>query len=66
MANNLINIILVDNGSATDIFYWDAYQKTGLTESDLSPMTSFLYGFTEDHMIPIGTMKLAVTMGDQP
>ena len=29
-------------------------------------MTSLLYGFTGDHVIPKGTIKLAVTLGEHP
>ena len=29
-------------------------------------MTSSLYGFTGDNMIPKGTIKLAVTLGESP
>ena len=44
--------------------YWDAYQKAGLRQADLTPMTSLLYGFTGDSVIPKGTIKLAVTLGE--
>ena len=66
MANKNIHIMLVDNGSAVDILYWDAYKRTGLIENDLLPMTSPLYGFTGGHVIPRGTIKLAVTVGEHP
>ena len=49
-----------------DIIYLNAYKKMGLTVSRLSIMTSPLYGFTRDHMIPKGTIKLAVTVGEHP
>lgn len=58
--------MLVDNGSTVDILYLDAYKKTGLTKSDLSPSTSPLYGFTKDHVISRGTIKLVVMVGDHP
>ena len=58
--------MLVGNGSTVDILYWDTYKKTGLTESDLSPMTSPLYEFTKDYVIPRCTIKLVVTVGDHP
>ena len=32
----------------------------------MTPMISPLYGFTEDSMIPEGTIKLAVTLGQSP
>ena len=58
--------MLVDNDSAANILFWDAYQKTGLTQADLSPTISSLYRFTGDYVIPIGTIKLAVTLGEHP
>ena len=66
IANNIIHMMLVDNDSATNILFWDAYQKTGLTQADLSPTTSRLYGFTGDHVIPNETIKLAVILGEHP
>ena len=43
IGNNLVHRILVNNGCAVNILYWDAYQKVGLTQVDLSPTTSPLY-----------------------
>ena len=56
----------MDSGSAVNILYWDAYQKTGLTRADLSLMTSPLYGFSGDHVIPEGTIDLEITLGEHP
>ena len=58
--------MLVDNSSVVNILYWNAYQKTELMRADLSPMTIPLYGFTGDHAILEGTIKLAVTLGEHP
>ena len=66
IGNNLIHRILVDNRNAINILYWHAYQKTGLARADLSPTTSPIYGFTRGHVIPEGTIKLAVTLGGHP
>ena len=66
IANNIIHRMLVDNGSAANILFWGTYQKTGLAKADFSPVTSPLYGFIWDHMIPKGTIKLAVTLGEHP
>ena len=49
-----------------DIIDLDACKKIGLTESKLNPTSSPLYGFTGDHAIPKGTIKLAVTVGEHP
>ena len=66
IANNLVHRILVDNRSAVAILYWDACQKIGLTQADLSLKLSPLYGFVGDHVILEGTIKLAVTLGEHP
>ena len=66
MANRLVHRMLVDNGSEVNILYCDAYQKTGLTQADLSPTTSPLYEFSRDHVIHEGTIKRAVTLGKHP
>ena len=47
-----------------DIIYLNTYKRMSLTESELSPMTSPLYGFIGDHVIPKGIIKLVVTMGE--
>ena len=66
IASSLIHRMLVDNKSVVNILYWDTYQKIELTRADVSPTTSSLYGFTGDHMIPEGTIKLVVTLGEHP
>ena len=66
VANSLIHKILVDNRSVVNVFYWDAYQKTGLTRVDLSLMTSPLYRFIGDHVVSEGTIKLAITIREYP
>ena len=66
IANNIVHRMLVDNGSAVNILFWNVYQKTRLTRSDLSLVTSPLCGFTGDHVIPKGTIKLVIMLGDYP
>ena len=57
---------MVDDGSAMDILYLDAYKRIGLEENALSPTTSPLYGFTGHHVILKGITKLAVMIRDHP
>ena len=66
VANSLVHRLLVDNKSAINILYWEAYQKIGLRRTNLIPMTFPLYGFTRDSVIPKGTIKLAVTLREPP
>ena len=66
VANINVHRILVDNERIVDIIYLNVYKRVGLNESELSLTTSPLYGFTSDHVIPKGTIKLAVTVGEYP
>ena len=59
VANSNVHRMFVDNVSAVNIIDLDAYKKMGLTESNLGPTILPLYGFTGDHVIPKGTIKLA-------
>ena len=65
-ANNLIHRVLVDSGSAVSILYWSAYQKIELKWTDLHSTTSSLYEFTGESVIPEGTIRLAITLGEAP
>ena len=47
IANSLTHQVLVDSGSATNVLYWNAYQKIGLKWTDLRPTTSPLTGLSE-------------------
>ena len=66
IAKNLIHLVLIDSGSVVNILHWNAYQKIGLKRVDFCPITSPLYRFTGESVIPEGTVKLAVTLGESP
>ncbi|RZR97486.1 hypothetical protein BHM03_00026684, partial [Ensete ventricosum] len=51
---------------STDILYFDAFQKLGLTDRDLAALTSTLTGFTEDSVSPLGATTIPVTFGGEP
>ena len=63
VANNIVHRMMVDDGSV-DIIHLDAYKRMGLTKSELSPSTLPLYGFTDNHVVPKGTIKLVVMVGE--
>ncbi|RRT61356.1 hypothetical protein B296_00013793 [Ensete ventricosum] len=44
IANARVKRIMIDIGSSDDILYFDAFQKLGMTNRDLIPMTSTLKG----------------------
>ena len=66
VTNNNIHRLMVDDGSIVDILYRNTYKRMGLTEDELDPNSSPLYGFTRDHIVPKGVAKLTITVGEHP
>ncbi|RZR80305.1 hypothetical protein BHM03_00006301 [Ensete ventricosum] len=65
MANARVKRVMIDTKSSTDILYFDAFQKQGLTDKDLVSLTSALIGFTEDSVSPLGAATILVTFGEE-
>lgn len=57
---------MVDNGSAVDLLYHGTYTKMGLKDSNLKPVTTPLYGFTSDFVLPCGRINLPLTVEEFP
>ena len=57
---------LVNNGSSVDILYLGAYEQMGLGLHQLTPTPTPLYGFPGDSLTPVGSIKLAITVGILP
>ena len=66
IANSNVHCLMVDDGSAADILYLNTYKKMSLTEDDLEPNNSPLYGITGEHVIPKGVAKLTIIVGEHP
>ncbi|RRT31201.1 hypothetical protein B296_00056810 [Ensete ventricosum] len=66
MANAYVKRIMIDMGSSADILYFDVFQRLGLTDQDLAPLTSTLTGFTGNFVSPLGTTTIPVTFGGEP
>ncbi|RWW58581.1 hypothetical protein BHE74_00034536 [Ensete ventricosum] len=66
MANAYVKRVMIDTGSSTDILYFDAFQKLGLTDKDLVTLTSTLTWFTGDFISPLGATMILVTFGGEP
>ena len=66
VANNNVHKLLVNDGSTVDIIYLNAYKRMGLTDSEVSPTTSLLYGFMRNHVISRDTIKLAMIVKEHP
>ena len=66
IGNMNVHRTLVDNGNSVDILYLGAYEQIGLELHKLTPTPTPLYGFTGDNLIPVGSIKLAMTVGTYP
>ncbi|RRT32020.1 hypothetical protein B296_00048605 [Ensete ventricosum] len=66
MANAYVKRVMIDTESSTDILYFDAFQRLGLIDLDLAPLTSTLTGFTGDFFSPLGTTTIPITFGGEP
>ncbi|RZS07678.1 hypothetical protein BHM03_00038578 [Ensete ventricosum] len=54
IANARVKRIMIDTRSFVDILYLDTFLKLGMTNRDLTPMTSTLTGFTGNAITPVG------------
>ncbi|GAA0155166.1 hypothetical protein LIER_12951 [Lithospermum erythrorhizon] len=67
IANFIVERILVDTGSSTDILYLSTYDKLHLPRSHIQPIGTPLLGFTVHVVYPLGiaTLDLIVRTGNK-
>lgn len=58
--------ILIDNGSSTNILFWEAFTWMGINAARLQPAPMLLKGFSEETVQPIETITLFVLAGNTP
>ncbi|KAJ8505716.1 hypothetical protein OPV22_006602 [Ensete ventricosum] len=66
MANAYVKRVMIDTGSSVDILYFNAFQRLGLTDLDLAPLTFTLTGFTGDSVSPLGATTILIMFGGEP
>ncbi|KAL2232611.1 UNVERIFIED_CONTAM: Retrovirus-related Pol polyprotein from transposon 17.6 [Sesamum indicum] len=66
IANFTVRKVLIDNGSSTDIILWDVLVKMGLENTKLELVRTPLVGFGGTEIVPLGTLDLPVSMGEDP
>ena len=64
VANKTIHLVLVDNGSSTDIIFASAFDKMGIRREKLEPINTHLRGFYGEKVLPLGLIQLVLTLGD--
>ncbi|KAK6146452.1 hypothetical protein DH2020_020321 [Rehmannia glutinosa] len=66
IANYEVKMVLVDNGSLTDILFYDAFEKMSIGRELLKPVKTPLVGFTREVVEPEGIITLPLIAGDRP
>ena len=64
VANKTIHQVLVDNGSSIDIIYASDFDKMGIGRERLEPVNTHLRGFYGEKVLPLGSIRLVLTLGD--
>ncbi|XP_057432295.1 uncharacterized protein LOC130725052 [Lotus japonicus] len=64
IAEHEIERVLLDQGSSADLIYGDAFEKLGLTESDLQPYDESLVGFSGEKVFVRGYVELSTIFGE--
>ena len=64
MANKTIHPVLVDNGSSVDIISASAFDKMRIGREKLEPASTHLLGFSEEKVLPLGSIHIVLTLGD--
>lgn len=66
MANKEVHRVHIDQGSAVDVLYVNYFRQLGIRFNNLKPTFMPLTEFTTEVVRPLGTISLAVTVGDYP
>ena len=66
VANKMIHMVFVDNGSSTDIIFASAFDKMGIGREKLDPVNACLCGFSGERVLSLGSVQLVLTLGDPP
>ena len=66
VANKTIHWVLVDNESSADIIFVSAFDKMGIGRERMEPVNTHLWGFSGEKVLPLGSIKLVLTLGEPP
>ena len=62
ISDYIVERILVDQGSSTNILFKDCFDRLKLTTADLQPHDENLTGITGDAITPLGKVSLLMTL----
>ena len=64
--NHVVKRVLFDNGSASDVLYYDAIKKLGISDDQLKPFPMSLIGFGNEEVKVQGVITLPLTLDEKP
>ena len=56
----IVSQVLVDEGSSSDVIFWNALQRMGVVKELIQPVNTHIYAFNGKKVNPIGTIALPV------
>ena len=62
----MVKRFLFDNGSASNVLYYEAMKKLGLSDDQLKPFLMPLVGFRNKEVKVQGVVTLPLTLGEEP
>ena len=66
VANKMIHLVLVENGSSANIIFASTFDMMGIEREKLEPVSTHLRGFSGEKVLPLGSIQLVLTLGDPP
>ena len=66
VANKTVHRVLVDNGSLANIIFASTFDKMGVGKEKARAINAYLRGFSEEIVLPLGSIQLVLTLGDPP
>ncbi|XP_028072456.1 uncharacterized protein LOC114274677 [Camellia sinensis] len=65
VSRSIVEHVLIDQGSTSEVMYYETFIKLDFNESDLSPVPHPLFGFNANLEYPLGKISLPVRAGSQ-
>ena len=66
VANKTVHMVLIDNGSSTNIIFVSTFNKRGIGRENLEPVNAHLRGFSDERILTLGSVQLVLNQGDPP